>query len=51
MRLSMSHIATSKHICLAILCCLRRAFVQAQGLGAEEYVTGMTVVGTPSVFR
>lgn len=48
MRLSTSHIAMSKLICLAILCCLPGAFVQAQELGAEEYVTGMTVVGKPS---
>lgn len=37
----------SKLFCLAILCCLPCDFVQAQESSADEYVTGMTVVGKP----
>jgi C-terminal processing protease CtpA/Prc len=48
MRLVISYIAMSKLICLAILCgCLLGAFVQAQEFDADEYVTGMTVIGKP----
>jgi len=37
----------SKLICLAVLCCLRGAWMQAQEWSANAYVTGMTVVGKP----
>ena len=40
-------IRMSKLIYLAVLCCLRGACVQAEQLSADEYVTGMTVIGKP----
>lgn len=36
----------SKLIFLALLCCLPSAFVSAQASSTDEYVTGMTAVGT-----
>src|SRR5580704_8611310 len=36
-----------KLIFLALLCCLPSASLSAQDSGTDEYVTGMTVVGTP----
>jgi C-terminal processing protease CtpA/Prc len=44
---SIDGIRMSKLICLAILCCLRGAWMQAQEWSANAYVTGMTVVGKP----
>ncbi len=40
-------LAMSKLIFLVLLCCVPSAFVSAQDSGTDEYVTGMTVVGTP----
>jgi hypothetical protein len=37
----------SKLIFLVLLCRVPSAFVSAQDSGTDEYVTGMTVVGTP----
>jgi C-terminal processing protease CtpA/Prc len=37
----------SKLICLALLCSLLGSLVQAQDWSANDYVTGMTVVGKP----
>jgi len=40
--------AISKLTCLAILCCVPGAFVQAQEFSADLYVTGMTIIGSGS---
>jgi hypothetical protein len=39
-------LAMSKLIFLVLLCRVPSAFVSAQDSGTDEYVTGMTVVGT-----
>ena len=44
-RLSIHDLVMSKLICLAIVCCLAGA--QAQQLGMDQYVTGMTLIGKP----
>ena len=36
-----------KLICLAIVCCLAATLVQAEESPADEYVTGMTLIGKP----
>jgi len=39
----------SKLFCLAIVCCLPGMLVLAQEFSADEYVTGMTVIGKPGL--